>query len=121
MNDFVTSDPDDSASLRPALEAAGMGIWEWDVERGELRCDQQSALLLGIEPGAPGGPLERLVEHIHPDDLPGLQGAIQAGLVSGERFALEYRLLRPDGSVSWIQTRGRATLDGEGRAVRMIG
>ena len=121
MNQFVFSDPKGSTSLEVALEAAGMGIWEWDVERGELRSDDQTARLLGIDPGALGGAVDSLLEHIHPDDRVAVQAAMQAALASGERFAVEYRVLRPDGSTSWVQTHGRALCDDDHRVIRMVG
>ena len=46
MNEFMVSDPSDSTSPELALEAAGMGIWEFDIERGELRFDGPTVDLL---------------------------------------------------------------------------
>jgi serine phosphatase RsbU (regulator of sigma subunit) len=117
MNEFVVSDPSDSPSRELALEAAGMGIWEWDFERGELLTDDRTAVLLGIDQDAAGS----LLDSIHPDDLIAVQAVMQASLETGERFAVEYRVMRPDGSTSWVQTHGRTFFDDHHRAVRTIG
>ncbi len=98
-----------------------MGIWEFDIERGELRSDDQTALLLGIYPGAPGAAADSLLDRIHPDDLVAVQAAMQAAAESGDRFAVEYRVLRPDGTTSWVQTHGRASFDQDHRATRILG
>ena len=98
-----------------------MGIWEFDIERGELRSDDQTALLLGIYPGAPGAAVDSLLDRIHPDDLVAVQAAMQSAAVSGDRFAVEYRVLRPDGTTSWVQTHGRASFDQDHRATRILG
>ncbi|HEY2302082.1 MAG TPA: SpoIIE family protein phosphatase [Acidimicrobiales bacterium] len=121
MNEFMVSDPSDSTSPELALEAAGVGIWEFDIERGELRSDDQTALLLGIYPGAPGAEADSLLDRIHPDDLVAVQAAMQAAAERGDRFAVEYRVLRPDGTTSWVQTHGRASFDQDHRATRILG
>ncbi|HZD84916.1 MAG TPA: GAF domain-containing protein, partial [Gemmatimonadaceae bacterium] len=59
-------------------------------------------------------------EPIHPDDRPRIM-ALWQGAVTGETFEAEYRIVKPDGEVRWIQGRGRFNGDAAGNVVRIDG
>src|SRR5712664_630602 len=59
-------------------------------------------------------------EPIHPEDRPRLM-ALWQGAVTGETFEAEYRIVKPDGEIRWIQGRGRFTGDAAGNVVRIDG
>lgn len=111
----------DARQALEAVEAAGLGVWDWDLLTGQVQWDDRTAELHGIEPGAFDGKLETFFERIHPDDLPRMQAAIEAAVEYGTYFEREFRVLRPDGSTGWLQGRGRAITDEHGVSVRMIG
>src|SRR5262249_32356685 len=58
---------------------------------------------------------------IHPDDREGLRGAVEKARAEGAAYRHEYRVVRPDGSVHWVVSRGRFFYDAAGRPVRMRG
>ncbi len=64
-------------------------------------------------------PLE-WIEAIHPDDRDRVEQAFSKGLLSG-LFDHEYRVVRPDGQVRWINDRGFPVVDHQGKSYRMIG
>ncbi len=57
---------------------------------------------------------------VHPDDRPAVLAAWRL-LPKGVPFDIEYRVLRPDGSIAWIHDRGRLIRDAAGAAVRIDG
>ena len=59
-------------------------------------------------------------EPIHPEDRPRVM-ALWQGAVTGETFEAEYRIVKPDGEIRWIQGRGRFTGDAAGNPVRIDG
>ncbi len=59
-------------------------------------------------------------EPIHPEDRPRIM-ALWQGAVTGETFEAEYRIVKPDGEIRWIQGRGRFNGDAAGNVVRMDG
>ena len=59
-------------------------------------------------------------EPIHPEDRPRIM-ALWQGAVTGETFEAEYRIVKPDGEIRWIQGRGRFTGDAAGNLVRIDG
>ncbi len=59
------------------------------------------------------------VDAIHPDDRQRVQAAIK-NHEQGE-YEVEYRVIRPDGSMRWIRDRGFPIRDGQGELLRMTG
>ena len=57
---------------------------------------------------------------IHPDDLPRVEGSMSKLLAEGMAIR-QYRILRPDGQVRWVEDRTKAVLDNEGKLVRFDG
>jgi len=116
----VSPTASDEARLRLALAVAELGVWDWDVVTGELEWDERVAELHGVDPHTFDGRLESFLARVHPDDLAGLQEAIQAALAARSRFLHEFRVLRPDGTTAWVQSRGQVHAEGT-VPVRMLG
>jgi PAS domain S-box-containing protein len=57
---------------------------------------------------------------VHSDDAPSFEAAL-TGQRSGEATSVEYRILRPDGSIRWIWDRGFPVRDVNGKLVRIAG
>jgi diguanylate cyclase (GGDEF)-like protein/PAS domain S-box-containing protein len=57
---------------------------------------------------------------IHPDDQASTY-AKSKGRVSAEKIDFEYRIVRPDGSIRWIESRGFPVCDDSGKIVRIAG
>ena len=106
--------------VRLALEAGGMGTWEWDIVRGTVRWSEPLEALHGLEPGTFPGTFEAFQADVHPDDRARLQAAISGALESGQH-RVEYRIVRPDGAVRWVEGRGELVRDATGRPLRMMG
>ena len=107
--------------LRLALGAGGMGVWEWDPETDATHWDQAMFQQTGFLPdGAPGSG-KAYLDRIHPDDAPRVQAAIAAATESGEQLSVDFRFLRPDGSMRWFAVRGALFNDRTGPRSRFMG
>ncbi|BDG07288.1 PAS domain-containing hybrid sensor histidine kinase/response regulator [Anaeromyxobacter paludicola] len=106
--------------LRLAKDAAKMGAWDWNLLTGELHWTDRCKALFGLEPGTVMS-YEVFVGAIHPEDRERVEGAVRAALSDHRDYDAEMRTVWPDGTVHWIASKGRATFDGHGRAVRMAG
>lgn len=105
-----------------ATHAAKVGVWDWNIENGEFYLDPNVKMILGYsDEEIPNDP-DVWETYIHPDDSKGAMEAVQAHL---EGKTLEYfykhRMLHKDGSIRWIQDRGRTIRDTQGNAIRMVG
>jgi PAS domain S-box-containing protein len=107
--------------LRIALEAGRMGTWDWDILAGRLRWSEGLERIYGFPPGGFGGTLGEFLGAIHPDDREELTARITADLEERREHHGEFRILRPDGSLRWIEASGQILLDEAGRPVRMVG
>jgi PAS domain S-box-containing protein len=108
--------------LRLALEAGGMGIWDWLTAAGRLDWSKEVETLYGLVPGSFNGRYETFLGLIHPADRAAVSATIaEAAERGGDDFAVEHRVIRPDGGVRWLAGRGRTYLDAAGRVARMVG
>ncbi len=64
---------------------------------------------------------EWLGKYIHPDDQAYVMAAIQDAIRNRSVFALEHRVIRPDGSLGWTFSRAVPILDEAGRVVEWFG
>ena len=107
--------------LALALEAGGMGTWEWHIPSGTVVWSESLERLHGLAPGSFAGTWEAFQEEIVPEDREGFLRGIGDSVSTGTRFELAYRMRRPDGELRWIGARGTVVTDRTGRATRMVG
>ncbi len=107
--------------LRLALEAGRMGVWDWTIATGAVTWSEHLEQIHGLPPGSFPGTFEGFLSIVHPEDRERVQQAIAQSLASGRGYDIEFRSLRPDGSVHWMATKGAVVHDVHGRALRMIG
>ena len=62
-----------------------------------------------------------LVASVHPDDQSRMQGAIQASVDTGEDYAIEHRVIWPDGSLHWAELRARLVRESTSGTRRLVG
>lgn len=108
--------------LEVAVEATGLGIWEWDVAAGRVAWSERNKALFGLEPDAEVT-LQRYMELVHPEDLDGVRRAFQGARdqPEGGDYSLEHRVITPAGETRWILTNGRVAKDGDGAARLVVG
>ena len=107
--------------LEIMLAASGTGFWEWDILTGELTWSDAIFRQHGLEPQPKAPDFATYLEMIHPDDREAFQRSVGDAIERQGSFALEFRLLWPDGSVHWTSGAGRCFPDDTGRPARMIG
>lgn len=108
---------------RLAIEAAQVGIWSFDVEKDELKCDSQCRKLFNLDTDRSTLPGDAFIEVLHPGDRGRVTAAVRAALTDPEGgiFDCEYRAtgLNGDGD-RWLKAKGRALFE-KGRATRFTG
>jgi PAS domain S-box-containing protein len=111
--------------LELALEAAGLGEFEWDYPRNEIYVSPRMSALMGLPAGhMPGEHGEALNRHIHPDDLEMVRAAQAKYRREGNTYEFEYRHIRPDsGATICLRVVGIMQLlpgGGPGRATGIV-
>ncbi len=108
--------------LSNATEAAGCGLWDWEIRTGRLEWYGMQEQLAGMLPEGFNGKIEAFIDVLRPDDRERVWQRLRATMARREsRFVEEYRFVQPDGSVHWMQGTGKFFYDAQGAAVRMTG
>jgi PAS domain S-box-containing protein len=113
----------EQSRLRLANEAAGIAVWEWDVETGALTWDAAMFSIYGLPPTVGGRVTYEAWRHsVHPDDLPAQEAALQQVVREVGRSQREFRILRrSDDAVRHISASELAIAGPDGRTVRVVG
>ncbi len=106
--------------LREAQSVAKVGIWEWDIPTNQVRWSDELYRVFGVSPQAFPGTFEGYMAAVHPDDRALVTAAVDRSLRALEPFEFAHRCLLPDGTVRWLQCRGRVR-SVDGQPVRMMG
>jgi PAS domain S-box-containing protein len=111
---------DSENRLRLAMDAGGMGAWQWDIATGQVKWSETLETIHGLAPGSFGGTYQDFLADIHPDDRQRAIDAIQQSMTQ-DFYEIEYRIVRPDGRIRWLGARGQPIYNRSGERERMIG
>ncbi len=104
-----------------AVDAAYMGTFDWDIPNDRITWSRWHEELWGYRLGEFAGTYASFSERVHPEDLPGINAMVERCMATGERYAKEFRVVWPDGSIHWIQGFGEFTFGADSRPLRMRG
>ncbi len=104
---------------RLAVDAGGVGLWDWDVLTDHIVWSDRVYQMHGVESNAFRGSVADFAQLIHPDDRDRVSEAIRSAIEAGQPYELEFRIVRPSGEVRWLYTRAQVLRDGGG--LRMLG
>jgi diguanylate cyclase (GGDEF)-like protein/PAS domain S-box-containing protein len=115
--------------LRLAQEAAGAGVWQWDIDENVVSHSPESARLHGLphDAGSTAWVEVSVAEwraNVHPDDMRVLHEARVAAIQEGTTYKVEFRVRRTDGVDGWRCLNGFGRVircEATGRATRVVG
>ncbi len=107
--------------LALALEAGGLGTWRWNMATGETVWDERLEGLFGLTPGTFDGTFETYAALLHPDDREGVLAEVRRAVDAKASYAVEHRVVWPDGTVHWMLGGGLVTVDSAGEPTGTIG
>jgi hypothetical protein len=107
-----------------AVRAASIGIWEWELSTDLSYCSREHEMLFALDPGRGVRPRGDFAQRIHPEDIQHVADTIQNVIKASDGYsgyAVEYRIVLPDGVTRWISSTGKVVRDAAGSANRIIG
>ncbi|MGZ3448222.1 MAG: ATP-binding protein [Polyangiales bacterium] len=109
------------AFLENAQRAAHVGRWEWHVATDEVTWSDEMYRIYALAPGDLGSDFASVIHAGHPDDAARLHAAVRRAVQEGSAFSIHHRIVRPDGRVRILQTRGEVARDESGKVERVFG
>ncbi len=106
--------------LQIGLAAGRLGHWTWDAASDSVTFSPQACDIFGIGGGEPLT-WNAIRAMLHPDDAPRAVRAVKHSIATGDDYAIEYRVNRPDGSHVWVAALGRPLSAKDGGRQGLIG
>ncbi len=121
--EYVASLRESEERFKRAMEANKDGLWDWNIQTGEVYFSPGYVTMLGYEPGELHGDFETWRGLLHSEDLPAIQEAVQQSLNGlKENYEVEFRMRTKDGEWHWVLARGKVVeRDSQGNPLRMVG
>lgn len=91
--------------LRLAIDAAGIGVWEFDPNVGTVHWDDKMLEMYGLDDNQNNRSGTLWETYLHPDDRADMIAYSEHCLKQGLDFSHDYRVVRPDGEVRHIRSR----------------
>ena len=104
-----------------AIDAAGIGSFDYDLVTGRLAWDDRLIELFGYQQEGFAGTIDAFFARLHPEDVGRTAAALQTTIDDRGDLDVEYRVVVPGGDTRWVQGRGRVLVDDSGRPVRLLG
>jgi len=106
---------------RLAAHAGKMYAYEWDVATDEVVRSGEILNILGTAAEGTNLTRQKLVARVHPDDRTLFTASATKRTPESPDCQIRYRIVRPDGSIRWLEKTAHALFDQHGRMLRVIG
>jgi PAS domain S-box-containing protein len=103
-----------------AMDAANLGLWEWNVAKDELWTTKARLARFGL-PTYGKLDLEAGLSTVHIDDRDRVRQALKNAAKTGKEYHLAYRAVLPDGSVRSTDHRGRCVIGADRKSLVLRG
>ena len=107
--------------LSIAQNAAGVGIFDLDLNADRARVSEGQFRLFGLDPAGPWPSREEWRKLVHPEDRERMDRQHELALSGLQPPGMEYRVVWPDGSTHWLFTRRTVSFDEAGKPARVVG
>jgi PAS domain S-box-containing protein len=106
--------------LEAAQRVAQLGSYEWDVDSNRVRRSKELCRIFGVAEESFEPTMDAHFERVHPDDRTRVKEVIEGSARDRTAFDFEERIVRPDGAVRRLRTRGEWITDSDRGSARLI-
>lgn len=107
--------------LRLALEAGDLGFWDYDMISGRQTWSDRCKEMFGVDSQNSELSFDSFINCIHREDRERVARTQEQAIANQTYYSSEYRIIKPDGSLVWMISFGRAFYDEEKKPYRMVG
>jgi diguanylate cyclase (GGDEF)-like protein/PAS domain S-box-containing protein len=108
------------ARLAEAQHIAHLAYWEWNLITGHQEWSKEMFGLLGLSPHSKINH-ETFEAALHPDDREQVLQAFEQAIYHGQSYQVEFRIVRPNKSVCYVQAFGKLIRNAAGKPLRFLG
>lgn len=107
--------------LNTAEQDGGIGSWVLETASGKLHWSEQVHRIFGTDASQFVATEQAYFERVHPDDRQRVRSELDRLMVLGKPFDLEYRIVRPDGSIRHLLERNHMHAQADGHIDHLWG
>jgi PAS domain S-box-containing protein len=107
--------------LLETQKIARIGSWEHDIATTTTTWSEELYRIYDLDPAQQPLPNEQLIERFHPEDRSRYLTMVREQAMKGQSFEIDLRLIRRDGSLSYIEVTGKPVYDEKGQLLRWLG
>ncbi len=104
-----------------AEELAGLHSWEWDLTTDRLTWSAEAYRAFGYKEGPEDLTFARFLDSVHPEDRDRIRRALEETAAGKAAYDIIFRIVRPNGDVRRLHSKGEVKMDGDGNPVRVVG
>ncbi len=119
--EVVDSEREQKERLQAAMSASKTGTFRWDIQSNALDWDKNLDSLFGLPPGETLRSLEDFIATIHPEEQAAVISLCEQCATQATDFDMEFRVVWPDGSIHWLDDKGKTYMDEHGKPLYITG
>ncbi len=107
--------------LQRAQQVGRIGSWNTNIQRNEVSWSDQVYRLFGLEKQEFDGKRSTFFSFVHPEDRQLVIDASLDTVSNGTPYDIDHRVIRPDGTIIWVNEQAEAILDEKGNVIGLTG
>ena len=107
--------------LAEAQRMAHLGSWHGNIVTGKRVWSDEQFRICGYDPGAFEPTFERVIDITHPDDRKMVADRLRYAWQNSTKLEVRHRIIRPNGEIRHIHSRGTISPDANGRPTYIMG
>jgi two-component system, NarL family, sensor histidine kinase UhpB len=109
------------SQLVEAQRLAGISSWIWDIQNNSITWSEELYRMYGVDPQEFTPTLDTFMRFLHPEDMDFVAREIDTAVKNLEPLDYHIRIVRRDGEVRILHSRGKIVADEHGLPLRMYG
>ncbi|HEX9455692.1 MAG TPA: sigma 54-interacting transcriptional regulator [Candidatus Binatia bacterium] len=109
------------AYLAEGQKLSHTGSWAWNISTGEIFWSQEHFHIFGLDPEKSTPSYEMFFEMLHPEDRQSVRVSLDRAVRERNDFENEYRIVRPDGTITYVRSLAHPAFDESGEVKEYVG
>lgn len=107
--------------LSEAQRLGQLGSWDWDINTNKIILSGEMYFILGVLPDEFIHNIASFFNMVHPEDRSRFITILNQTIETKEGFSANFRILRRDGVLRYVLSKGKAIVDSQDRVIKVIG